>query len=690
MAITASTLTTIVVFVPLVYVQGIAGILFKDQALTVVYSLLISLLVALVLVPMLSAHAGSRVIPQSGSAFSLAYGRFLGVTLKARWLVLVLFALTMIASWNQVKKIPVEFMPAAVGGRLSMMIEMPMGTPLDQTEQAVARIEAPLLRMHYRDPDLAGLLRIYEAWKISGNTLRFTQEAATALEGLVGSKPGHPLLAALRESILKRQTPARFWDHFYTPSAQTLAERYRKQVAALLEPRIVIQSVTASIGAESGSVELADDKIHGAHSARLDVVLNPLNLRELSAADVIALLRAEANKIPGLRASFESRNAFMQQLLGKDRGDVVIEVHGEDIKDLQATAAAVGRVFEKEPFLTNARANLRLGEEEWVLEPDADALLRGQFQASDLSSQIGAYLQGNKTEQIKLDRGEMAVAVGNASAETRGLTGLLDLPIISGLQTHEKLGSLVKLRRERGLREVMHVNQERTLLVMADLKGVSYAKAMSALRQDLDNMTWRRGASWNVSGEEVSRRESFQKLFFALLIAIVLVYMVIAAILESIIHPLTIMLSVPFALTGVVAGFMMTGISLNLMGYIGIVMLVGIVVNNAIVLLDRMAQLRADGRPLIDSVILASRQRIRPILMTSLTTILALVPLAMGFGNGAELRRPMAVAVLGGLTSSTLLTLLILPAIYLCVEDILDAIRRLFRRRPKEESIEPA
>ena len=681
MAVTASTLTTIVVFVPLVYVHGIAGILFKDQALTVVYSLLMSLLVALVLVPMLSAHLTRSSVPTGGSRFNLAFGRLLGVSLRVRWAVLALFALVMAASWDSMKKIPTEFFPESVGGRLSMVLEMPLGTPLETTEQVVTRLEAPLLKMRYRDPALAPLLRAYESWQISGNTARFLGEAETRLNELARAKPEPPNLPRLRRAILEDKTPARFWDKLYKPADETVAARYQARVAKAVEPCIIVRSVTASIGTESGSVELADEKIHGPHSARLDVVLNPVNLRELSAADVIARMRAEAAQIPDLRAAFESRNEFLQQLLGKNHGDVVIEVHADELKTLRSSAAAVAERLRATSGLTNARTNLVLGDEEIVLEPDADAMLRGQFQSSELSAQIEAYLGGKKTEQFKLDRGEMQIAVSNAAAETRGFQGLLDLPIVSAAaKTREKLSNLVQVRRERGLREVMRVNQERTLLVMADLKGGRYDRVIAAVRRDLDASPWQRGASWNVSGEEVNRRESFQKLFFALVIAIVLVYMVIAAILESVIHPLTIMLSVPFALTGVVAGFLFTGVSLNLMGYIGIVMLVGIVVNNAIVLLDRINQLREGGAELAQAVILASRQRIRPILMTSLTTILGLVPLALGVGNGAELRRPMAVAVIGGLTSSTLLTLLILPAIYLCVEDILAVARRPFRR----------
>lgn len=258
----------------------------------------------------------------------------------------------------------------------------------------------------------------------------------------------------------------------------------------------------------------------------------------------------------------------------------------------------------------------------------------------------------------------------------------MNLQIVSSQGYKEKLVNLVRLRRERGIREIMRINQERTLLVMADLENVRYQDAVDSIRETLDRLPWVSGAYWNHSGEEVQRRDSFQKLFFALVISVILVYMVIAAILESLIHPLTIMLSIPFAASGVVFGFLITKISMNLMGYIGIVMLTGIVVNNAIVLMDRIRQVRSsknEAGTLFEAVVQAGCQRLRPILMTSLTTILALLPLAMGFGEGAELRRPLAVAVMGGLVSSTLLTLWFLPGIYLCVEDALSVFRRALR-----------
>jgi hydrophobic/amphiphilic exporter-1 (mainly G- bacteria), HAE1 family len=332
-----------------------------------------------------------------------------------------------------------------------------------------------------------------------------------------------------------------------------------------------------------------------------------------------------------------------------------------------------------------------LGEESYVLEPDRDSLRREGFTIDMVANQIRGYLRGEQPDQVKLNEGEMAVVVSSPRAEREGLEGLLNLPMVpqgGSAAGAQPLRHLVTLRRERGVREVMRVNQERTLLVMADLDGIRYGEGVRRVRRAVETLPWRLDTNWNMSGEETQRRESFQKLLFALAIAVVLVYMVIASILESIIHPFTIMVSVPFALTGVVAAFRFADISLNLMGLIGVVMLTGIVVNNAIVLLARIRQIRLekDATSVAEAVVAGARQRLRPIVMTSLTTILALLPLALGFGNGAELRRPLAVAVIGGLASSTLLTLWILPALYVCVEDVLAVLRKLLGRRgPRED-----
>jgi HAE1 family hydrophobic/amphiphilic exporter-1 len=182
---------------------------------------------------------------------------------------------------------------------------------------------------------------------------------------------------------------------------------------------------------------------------------------------------------------------------------------------------------------------------------------------------------------------------------------------------------------------------------------------------------------YEITGEEQKRQESFKSLWFALLLSLALVYMVLAAQFESLLHPFTVILSIPMAFVGAIAIFLIMGKTMNIMAYIGFIMLGGIAVNNAIVLVDRINQLKSDGLTLMDAVVMAGQQRIRPILMTSLTTILGLLPLTIGFGEGVSLRAPMALAVMGGLTTSTALTLIVIP----CVYYIIDVLRqRIFKR----------
>ena len=674
-AIVAATITTVVVFVPLIYVHGIAGILFRDQALTVIYSLSLSLLVALILIPMLAARIPGTAVARAGW-ITRAYGGSLRVSLGVRWLLVAGFAWIMFVSLEQLRTLPTEFFPEATGERLSMTLDMPPGTPLERTVEAVSSLESQLLEMRYRDPLVGPLV---EAWQQGGGDTNLNLNLLkNELARLAANRPEHPIIDRLGEALLPRPGEP--------PDLVAIDE--------ILDSQIVLKSLTTTVGTEKGDVLSADERIHGSHTARMDLVLNERNLAELSAADLTAPVRAISERIPGLEVNFESRDEYLQQLLGRTRGDLVIEVHADRLPDLQAAAETGQRCFELLPELQGARTNLVWGEDQYVLYPDDDALLRSGIGIEQISAQVEAYLSGNRTETLKLDQGEMAIALVRENEE-RGLAGLMGLEILDPEgEGSEPLVNLVRMERLRSVREVMRVGQERTLLVMADLApGARYDQTLEKVRTLLDAAPWPAGATWNTSVEESRRRESFDRLLFALLVAVVLVYMVIAAILESVIHPLTIMLSVPFALVGVVAAFKLTGSSVNLMGLIGIVMLAGIVVNNAIVLLDRIRQIRSEGTEARQAVVEAARQRLRPIVMTSLTTMLALAPLALGIGAGVELRRPLALSVIGGLASSTVLTLLILPALYLCVEDVLGMLARLLRmgrRAPREVAgVEP-
>ncbi|HPB32063.1 MAG TPA: efflux RND transporter permease subunit, partial [Candidatus Sumerlaeota bacterium] len=534
MAITAATLTTIVVFVPLVYVHGVAGILFRDQALTVVYSLLISLLVALVLLPMMAARIAPARRFASGRS-SRTYESFLRGSLKVRWLLVVLFLILIFMTVKYGRRIPVRFFPESVGGRLSVLLEMPSGTSLERMADTAGRIQQPVLDIRRRDPRLASLLDSWHILKMSGDADRFAESCHDHMNLLQSIRPDSPLIPLMQQLVLNTGDEK---------DREKRQKKILKEMEPLLSRESVILSITTLVGEASGGVQSAGDRIFGTHTARMDVFINPEVMREFTAQDLMKIIRLRAEAVPELKCTFESRDEFLQQILGRDRGDLAVEIHAEDLPDLHKSAALAADAFSRLPGFVNIRTNMVLGEEACIIVPDQDLMLRGSFNTEEITGQIQAYLKGERSEKIKLSQGEMDLVIRNPRTEKEGLDGLFNLEIVSSAGRKEKLSNLVAWRFERTVSEIMRIGQERTVLVMADLQGVRYQDAVFSATSALNSLEWRGARStWNMSGEEVRRRESFDNLFFALIIATILVYMVIASILESIIHPFTIMLS---------------------------------------------------------------------------------------------------------------------------------------------------
>jgi HAE1 family hydrophobic/amphiphilic exporter-1 len=277
----------------------------------------------------------------------------------------------------------------------------------------------------------------------------------------------------------------------------------------------------------------------------------------------------------------------------------------------------------------------------------------------------------------------MNIRVASTQIENKGLAYLSGLRLRSKAGQEVTLADIVQTAVVRGPREIIRRDQKRITRVTADIRSGKLSDAVDVVKKALAGIATP-GCTVQFSGEEEQRMESFRRLGFAFILAAFLVYMTIAATLESLVHPFTIMLSMPLAAIGVVGGLVVFGESLNLMAYIGIVMLAGIVVNNAIVMLDCVNQLRAEGMDVRTALMTAGERRLRPILMTTLATILGLAPLTLGIGEGSQLRKPLAVAVMGGLASSTLLTLVFIPVAYSYVESALARLRRL-RRKEKDE-----
>jgi len=243
--------------------------------------------------------------------------------------------------------------------------------------------------------------------------------------------------------------------------------------------------------------------------------------------------------------------------------------------------------------------------------------------------------------------------------------GELDRIYVESGGSSYRLDELATLKAGTAPREINRSGQVRTAIVTAHKReGRPFDHVVSDIEGRLASMNVPSGYRVEITGEEARRREEFKDLRFALILSIILVYMVLASQFESLIHPFAILLTIPLAVVGAVLIFFFLGRPLSVMAYIGIIMLVGIAVNDSIILIDAINRLRRDGMAKTEAIIGAGQMRIRPIIMTSATTILALLPLTLGFGEGASLRSPMALAVIGGLVTSTLLTLIVIPCVY--------------------------
>ena len=292
---------------------------------------------------------------------------------------------------------------------------------------------------------------------------------------------------------------------------------------------------------------------------------------------------------------------------------------------------------------------------------------------SDIVTQIQDQLEGKDAGEIE-QKGEMQSIT--IKLPDKGLSELANIRI-TGDNQNFYLNELADIQIGRSPKEIYRRNQNRIGKVTAQMeKNVSLDQAVTEIKSAIASLEVPFDYKVSIGGEEEKRAESMSSLGFALVLSVILVYMVMASQFESLLHPFTILLTIPLALVGSVLIFFIFGETLNMMAFIGIIMLGGIAVNNSILLIDRIVQLRAQGIERVEAIIQAGQQRIRPIIMTSLTTILGLLPLTLGSDESSSLRSPMALAVIGGLLTSTLLTLVVIPCVYEVFEEIREKLRR--------------
>ncbi len=578
-AITASTITTIVVFLPIVYLHGSAGELFKDQAWTVSFSLLSSLAVAALVIPMLASRFLKAKTPASRKAGDTArfprYRAFLGAVLNRPWMVILASAVLVAASYLMLPGLGSEFIPKAGARDFSVDIILPEGTEINRTAGAVESMEELV-----RDALGADLATIYSIAGPSGET---TGSAAGKIED--------ENTATMRLSL--------------TPESQ-------------LDPDVVLDRITSAL---SG---VPDAEIHVAH--------------EQTALDIS---------------------------LGASSAPLEIEIRGDDLDILQSLTEQVHAQIASLPDLANIRTSFDEGRPEIEVTLDRDRAGAMDVAVETLSSRMSERLSGTSAGQWE-SGGELRDIT--VELPRVGVKELEDLIIRTGSR-EIPLSEVARIQIVQAPKEITRRDQARVGTITADLRG---GRPLDHVVRDIQTtmagVSFPPGYQYTLAGEEAHRREAFANLKFALILSVVLMYMVLASQFESLVHPFTIMLAIPTAAVGTILLFTALGMPLNIMAYIGIIMLAGIAVNDSIVLVDAILQLRREGASPRDAALEAGQRRLRPIIMTTLTTVLTMLPLALGFGEGAALRAPMALAVIGGLVSSTVLTLLVIPCVYLIIE----------------------
>lgn len=598
-AIVASTLTTIAVFGPIVYVRGVAGELFGSLSFAVAFALGASVVVAITLLPAMAARWTARAASAASPAarpnlatrfldgfdaafarFTAWYERMLAAALEHRWRVLAgaaaLLALTAVVTLA----LPRSMLPEVDQGSFRLALSLPRGTPLERTAADATRLESMLRR----DP---------------GVTAVFT--------------------------------------------------------------RVGRQAAVAGV-----------DDASGLHTALLDV-----RVRDGVATDeVLRRLRPQLAPFGGAVTVETGQATALGKLMGGGEADLAVRVRGDDLDAMLAFAQQVEQRLRPVAAVTNVRLGTELGHPEVRVTVDRDRAASYGVEPALVARTVERFMRGDRaTEFVDFDR-KVPVIVRLPEADRRSLDALQRITV-----GDVPLRELITVQEGMGPTEVRRVDQARVIPVYADAAGGDLEEAVDAVSGALAGLAVPRGVQVEIGGENEEMRRSFTALGLAMLLALLLVYMVLAAEFESLVLPFIVLLAVPLSTLGAAVALWVTGGGINVVSLIGMVVLIGIVDNDAVVKIDFINQMRAQGHTVRQSILEAGHARLRPILINTITAVLGLTPMALGIGAGGQLQAPMAVAVLGGLCSATVLTLIVIPVAYSVIEELRE---RVAQRRPEQ------
>ena len=609
-AVIAATLTTIAVFFPMVFISGIAGQLFRDQALTVTFALIFSLIVALTLIPMLaSLGTGSRYQSEDEAAAPNWFTR--GVAFVVRMF---------------------GFVFAGVKWLFWILLWVPTWL-LQGMYRAIAGVYPSLLKwsLNHRLAVVAG---------------------ATIIFGATMS-----LLPRLGTELIPQLSQGEFNVDLRLPPGAPLAETDRAiQTAQRATVGIDAVALDYSVAGTGNRLD-ANPVDAGDNTGTLSISLTPGAGRVEENATMDAM-RGELARLPGVQYEF-SRPALMTFA-----SPLQIEIAGYDLEGLARVSGLITQDLSASERFTDIKTTVERGNPEIQIIFDQERAAKLGLAVRDIADRVVANVRGELATRYTWRDKKIDVVVRSVDTRQSSIEEIRRLIVNPASDRPVSLDAVADIRIAQGPSEIRRAAQERVAIITANVAYGDLGAAAAEAGAIISRTPMPNGISAIVSGQSEEMQESFQSMQFALALAVFLVYLVMASQFESLIHPFVILFTIPLALVGAVLALFITGTTINIVALIGVIMLAGIVVNNAIVLVDLINQLRAQGKDRFDAIMEAGSARLRPILMTSLTTALGLLPMAAGFGEGSEVRAPMAITVIGGLLVSTFLTLVVIPVVY--------------------------
>jgi HAE1 family hydrophobic/amphiphilic exporter-1 len=613
-AILASTLTHVAVFVPLFFLAGVSSVIFKQLAIVVIFSMSMSLFVAVTLVPVLCSKllklppplearrgVAGRLYTASERALGAldeAYRRVLHVALLHRPTVVAAGAGLFVLALVLLPTLKFELLPQTDEGEVQVDIELPIGTRIERTDAALREVE----------------------------------------------------------------------------------DRIRKAVPE------AVMLITSGGGGGFGGGPMGGGSTH---RGSVNVLLVPRSERTRSNDQIAQALRRELGGIPGViaRARPSGGNFQLNRLFGgSTESRLALEIRGHDLEDAKRLAAQAKMLMENTPGIADVRIAREEGRPELAVRVDRDKAALFGLTVSSVAETLRTNVAGRQAAFYRERGQEYPIVVRLREEDRSQISDIGDVLVSTPRGQVVPAKNLIALVPEAGPVQIERKNQERITRVNAEIE-VPLSEAVRNIQDRLPLLNVPRSFSVGFGAEVEEQGRAFSQLRLLLILAIVLVYAVMASQFESLRDPFIIMFSIPLAAIGVVLTLKGTGTAFSLQAYIGVIMLAGIVVSNAILLVDYTNTLRRrDGLPLREAIELAGRTRLRPILMTSLTTILGLVPMSLGYGEGGELQAPLARVVIGGLATSTIITLFFVPTVYSLFEEGLAGLRH----RAKEPAVAEA